>query len=138
MSSSDLMLHVEDTDPATAAQVAGKLADLMKAELGERPEPVKAAPVEVPGVKADPIAVAALILAIPPSLLAAVNLVDRAQKTEKIQKLIEWVRNQKQTYRNIRFKLVTPKGAVIQFDMSSGSEIQEIAAEARIMKDESE
>ena len=58
--------------------------------------------------RADPIAVTALVLAIPSAILASVHLADRIKKKEKIQRLIEWTKNKRKKSSKLSFHFSTP------------------------------
>lgn len=85
----DLRLHLEGGDAEAAA---AEIAALMEASFGRRPERARAGRSDGEGDKADPVAVAALVLAIPGAALATMDLAERVRLREKLGRLIELAR----------------------------------------------
>jgi hypothetical protein len=77
--------RIEGTDRAAAAD---ELQRLLEDELGIEPERVEVPVSEHDGRKGDPVAIAALILAVPGAVLATMDLAQRMRLREKIGKLI--------------------------------------------------
>jgi hypothetical protein len=102
----ELRLYLEG---AAAEQAAREIEDFFAQEFGH--PPVRVAP-EVQtdrGKKADPVAVAALILTIPSAILATLDLAERIQLRKKLRRLIDLVRRQK-----------AEKGTVIRLETPTG------------------
>lgn len=126
-----------------AEKVAAEFAELIEEEFGQRPTAVNmeemAANPETeeqeaekaldPGILGAYAGLAAAILSMPASLLAADDILGRMTKSKKIDRLLEWVKTKKKQSRDISFRMVTPKGLSIAFDMSSSTEIIEAASE---------
>ncbi|MDM8516445.1 hypothetical protein QUF76_09615 [Desulfobacterales bacterium HSG16] len=119
-----------------AEKVAAEFADLIKEEFGQRPtaanpgtEEQEAEKALDPGTLSAYAGLAAAILSMPASFLAADDMIGRMTQSKKIDRLLGWVKTKKQQSRDISFRMITPKGLSISFDMSSSTEIMEAASE---------
>jgi phosphotransferase system HPr-like phosphotransfer protein len=79
-----------------AEERAKALADFIEKEFGSRPQPVRQAKGMGPGKRVtrsvDPLTVAAVVLAVPATILAAMDLADRIKKKKKTDSLIQLVK----------------------------------------------
>lgn len=66
--------------------------------------------------KSDPVAVAALVLAIPAALLATWDLAKRMQLKEKVDRLIHWAREKTKKAPKTRMTIHLPNGIVVSLN----------------------
>lgn len=82
---SDLRLRVEGPNAET---IAAEVAVAVEAELGTAPARTAVAPRSGERERADPVAVAALVIAIPGAVLQAMDLAERVRLREKLERLL--------------------------------------------------
>ena len=82
---SELRLRIEGPGAETAAAEVGRAVE---AELGAVPARTAVTPRSGEGERADPVAVAALVLAIPGAVLQAMDLAERVRLREKLGRLL--------------------------------------------------
>lgn len=129
----ELRFHIEG--PASK-QIAQSLEAFLEAEFEVRPERREGDQgITPPGgrERTDPVAVAALIVAIPSGILAAMDLAERIHLKDKVQRLIEWVRKSK-TSPSDRIFLVFREGKVLPLDEATPAQIMD-AAKSESSKD---
>jgi hypothetical protein len=120
---------------AGAEEAAEEMAALIQRDLGITPEKFPARVTdENTGTRTDPIALAALILAIPSAVLATVELIERIRNKEKLDRLIEQSRKLQKKHSTTRIRIITPKGKVIELENITSSEMLDIAAEEKEKK----
>jgi tetratricopeptide (TPR) repeat protein/CHAT domain-containing protein len=110
-----------------AEETAKDLSDFLKNELGW--EPVRELQ-EVHSTRnmeraVDPLALAAVILALPSAVLAALDIVERMKKKKDIDKLIQWAKNQPG-----KITIITPEGTAIQLQKADSGNILDAANKA--------
>ncbi len=91
----DLEFHIEGEG---AEMTAAALQALIGEQFGQEPRRVSAPPSGREQEKSDPLAVAAFILAVPPAILATIDLAERLALKEKAQRLIDFARGQRQQH----------------------------------------
>lgn len=102
-----------------AAKAASELEALLRAELACDPartidSPTAPAPDNV--VRGgDPIAVTALVLAIPSALLAVSDLAQRVELVAKLRRLAQWAKQRRNAY-GTRVEVVPGEGQVLLLD----------------------
>jgi hypothetical protein len=107
-----LRLHLDGT---AADAAADELAAFFEAEFGRRPARLPAAGPGETGRKTDPVAIAALVLALPSAMLAAMDLAERIRLREKIARLIDLAR-----------RLKRDRGTAVRVETAAG--LQDLAA----------
>ncbi len=133
MSAPEIEFHVTGPD---ARRLADEFAELMAAELGTRPRPSSegdsrpSEPVRCRG--ADPVAVAALILAVPGAALAAADLAQRLELKQKLDRLLAWARDKLADDSQNRIEVVVPQGKTLELDRADSAEMIEIATEVTV------
>jgi len=98
-------------------QLAAELARRLTETFGVEPAP---APHRPPAKRvtrgADPVAVAAMILAIPGAVAATVDLAQRARLIPKLRQLIAWARELRRANPQSRIEVTTPDGRTTPLD----------------------
>ena len=79
--------------------------------------------------RSDPVAVAALVLAVPGAILASWDLVQRMKLTEKVERLIAWARRKKQENPTLTITLSLSGIRVTYLDRTEPEEILNALAE---------
>lgn len=87
----EIRLHL---DGDGADELADALTAFFDKEFGRRPHRSREKPETGGGDKADPVAVAALILSLPSATLAAFDLAERIKLRDKIVRLLALIRRQ--------------------------------------------
>jgi hypothetical protein len=129
MSASLLNLRVEGPD---AARVADELAAFIEAEFGTRPTPVAPPGPAGPGaepVRGDPWAVAAVLLAVPPTVLATWDLAQRLKLKARVERLLAWVKDKCRGVEARSITLTSPKPRAVRLDHVEVSVVIELAQE---------
>ena len=126
MPESDLELRVEGPD---AERIAAELAQVLEAELGTRPQRSSPGAPPSPALTrgTDPLAVAAIVLAVPGALLAATDLAQRLELKAKIDRLLAWVRGKVPEGTPNRIEVVDEDGRARRLDQAGAEEVMEIA-----------
>lgn len=130
MPDSDLEFRIEGPDASAAAH---ELADFLEARFGERPMrivPESAAGPESERAKTDPLAVVAVILAMPSAVLAATDLAKRLGIKQKAEDLISGLRDIVTRHLEIRI-YVSRKGRSIRADRAHSADIIQLAEPSR-------
>jgi hypothetical protein len=129
---SEVELRISGPD---AEALAAELAALVDDEFGTRPpvRPIRssAPPGEVMR-SADPVAVAALVLAVPGALLAASDLARRMEVSQKIGRLLEWARRKTPESTSNRLEIVDGDGRARRLDRVDSAEVIEIAVSVTV------
>ena len=117
-----------------AEEVAKELTALLEREFDQRAREMllQKGPGKK-GEKADPLAVAAFILALPAAALAAWDLVERLRMKKKVDLLIQWSKKHPG-----QITIITPSGNAIRLDTAGSGEILEAAEEAVPLQEKGE
>lgn len=121
MRDSDLKFRIEGPD---AERLAVELGELVESELGGRAERRPDAPPRDAVVRGDPLAVAAVVLAIPGALLAGADLARRLELKEKVGRLTAWARERAGGH---RVEVIDADGRGRPLDETEAAEVIEIA-----------
>lgn len=112
-----------------AAQAEQELQALFEAELGERAARLEApAAAERGATRSDPVAVAALILAIPSAILATMDLAQRLKLKQRVDRLLDWARSKRAADPGIELTLVTSDGRALPLDRAEAGEVLDALA----------
>jgi|GEM_PF-3489690 len=127
MSSNNLEIHVEG---AGAERLAEELQAIFEAELGERPQRIErpATVSHTDQYRGDLAAWCRVILAIPPALLAAVELAEKIELRKKVDRLLTRVKEMLAKNPQSRVTISSPKGDARRLDTAETAEILEICA----------
>ena len=123
MTENNFQLRVEGPDSEKTAQA---LSDFLEKEFDYRPNLLSKKQSqldEADQTKVDPVAIGALILALPGAILATVDLIERMKKKKKIDRLIEFTQQKAKANPGINISIVTPKGISIRLDVAESSQI---------------
>ncbi len=82
-----------------------------------------------PGQKGDPIAIAALVLAIPGGILATWDLVQRLQLKQKLETLIAWAKDKLRRDPKSNISIHLPNGIVLRLDQLSPQQVLDLVTE---------
>ncbi|MEM9294024.1 MAG: hypothetical protein AAGD01_20265 [Acidobacteriota bacterium] len=115
-----------------AEAVAGELAAWFEEQLDHRPRRVQESPAgKVPGTQhitrsggVDPVALTTLILAIPPSLLATMELAERLELKRKAERLGEWAKEAAYRFPGTEVRLERGN-RIVRLDQAAPPEILE-------------
>ncbi len=125
MTDSSLRLYVDGPD---AERLAGELSQVIEREFDARPRRELPSP---PGAGAarggDPVALAALVLAIPGAILAAADLAQRIKLREKVDRLIAWAKEKAGAGTPNRVEIIDAEGRAKRLDEAEVAEVIEIA-----------
>lgn len=126
MSDSDLKLRIEGPD---ADGLADELSLFLETEFGTRPtrrrDEERAQRTAV--LRGDPLALVAVALAIPGTILAASDLARRLELRQKAEKLIAWARGKTAADGGTRVEVIDGNGRARPLDQIEASEVLEIA-----------
>lgn len=129
MKRSNFKLRIEGE---RAEKISKDLAVFIKDELGW--EPVRELhEVRSPGNKekvVTPLALAAIILAVPSAVLAVLDIVERMKKRKEIDRLIQWAKNQPG-----KITIISPDGTAIQLENANSGKILDAANKAAQITD---
>jgi hypothetical protein len=124
-------LHFQLEGPRSEA-LASELSELVEAEFGERPAP--ATPRQGRETLEtyrgpDPLAVTAVVLAVPGAILATVDLAERLKLKQKVDRLIAWAKEKLKDDTANRILLRSRRGNIVPLDRAETSQIFELAEE---------
>jgi hypothetical protein len=107
-----------------AEEIAKELADNIEKEFGRRPESLSAESSSLRGItrSIDPVALAAIIVAVPSAILATADLVARMKKKDKMDKLLDWLNDKK-----VNVTITSPDGTTIKLDAAGSKNILDAA-----------
>ncbi|MCI0530342.1 MAG: hypothetical protein L0Y74_00080 [candidate division Zixibacteria bacterium] len=129
MAKADFQFQIEGEGAEKAAQ---ELARLFNEEFGTSLQPHKAPPQEREGVtRGDPVVIAALILSIPPAILAVMDLVDRIQKKKKLDTLLQESRQVEKKYSGVIIRIIKPDGTIVELVAVESREILDAAEKSQ-------
>jgi len=129
MPASDFKIQIKGRH---AEEVAKILSELIKKEFGYTPERVIQEPKKDTEKVVDPLTIAAIIITIPPALVATLDLIERRKTRDKLDLLIELVKKQQEKTPDTQTSLITPDGISKPIVRLNSLEI--IEAAAKIMK----
>jgi hypothetical protein len=115
------MLNVSGPE---AEKKAGELVDFIENEFAFKPVCRK------PGSgrrstgyrSVDPLAIAAFVVAVPSALVATIDLVERRKKKEKLDRLLQWLKD-----KNVQVTITTPNGTTLQLDAVKSADFLDAA-----------
>lgn len=121
------LFHIEGPD---GDETARELFDLLRAEFGVRPERMdrETRRRSDPDGMADPVAVVALIIAIPLAVLLPADPDQNDSVVEKLEKVVAWARDKKDRFPEDRFAVELSDGNVQPLDEISVDKMIEEAA----------
>ena len=112
-------LQIEGPD---AEDTANRLSELIEKKLGQKPS--RTIPEKPKGVvRTDPLAVAAIILAIPSALLAIRDLRDRSPKKETVEVIINFGDKEHKKNPETNITITVPKGSTVKLHMAEADDI---------------
>ncbi len=101
------------------AEIAAKeIGEIINEQFGYQPEvKISNGPTETPDKKIiDPVALSALILAIPGTVLTVLDITDRIRKRKKAAEIKKQIQNRVITKREVTVKIIDQKGIVKEFN----------------------
>lgn len=103
-----------------AEETARDLADFIEKEFDHKTESTRtASPQEQKRVRSfDPLSAAAFVVALPSAVLGALELLDRMKKKEKVDKLLQWLKDKK-----VQVTITAPDGTTINMDAAQSSDL---------------
>jgi hypothetical protein len=103
----------------SAKETARELADFIEKEFDHKTESTQTEPPqEQKRVRSfDPLSAAAFVVALPSAVLGALELLDRMKKKEKVDKLLQWLKDKK-----VHVTITAPDGAAINMDTAQSSD----------------
>jgi len=120
----DLKIRLEGQG---SEEAAGLLAQALEKELGHEPAIKRLEASGDQKTKLDPVAVAALLVAIPSGLLAAFDLVQRFKKKEKAAVVIEQAQSLVEGRPGLRITISTPGGTTVRLDRMDPNDLIDLA-----------
>jgi hypothetical protein len=130
MSEPQLQFHFRDSDSRGAAD---ELAQFLANELPDWQPRVEEQVLSAEGRKADPIAIIALVLSIPPAIQSSWDLAQRIKLKEKIDKLIAWAKDRSARGKVNPSVLLPPEGKAVPLDQAASQQILDaVAAQASV------
>lgn len=120
---------IEISGPEADA-IGMELAAWWKTEIGDelRPAAPSQAVLGEDQRGADPIAVAALILAVPSAIVATADLAKRIELTKKVGQFIAWVRGKRLQHSKLRIAVVDLQGRAIDVATATPPDVLEALA----------
>jgi hypothetical protein len=129
MSEPTLQFHFTDSESRGAAD---ELAQFLAKELPDWQPRVEKQVVSGEARKADPVAIIALILAIPPAIQSVWDLAQRIKLKEKIDKLIAWAKD-RSAHGKVNASVLLPEGKAVPLDQAAPQQILDaVAAQVRV------
>lgn len=126
MPETDIIFRIEGPD---AAEAAAELSREIEKTLGQKPGLKKADPPRTDDpVKVDPVAVAALVLAVPSALLAAADLVQRFKKKKQIDLIIEIAKKHNAENPETQIRISGPKGVSVHLHQADADSVIDMAS----------
>jgi hypothetical protein len=118
-----------------AEERAKELSSFIEKEFGERPVQQSKEKLQQRERfrSVDPLALAAIVLAVPSALLAATDLVARMKKKGKIDALIQWAKEQRHEG---SVTIIAPDGTAVHLHKTNSGEILDAASEEVLATDE--
>lgn len=108
--------------------VAEKIAAIVEDNLQTRPTIQQVHKQERHGMRGvDPVALAALILAIPATILATMDVLERMRKKSQAEKLLEQIEQVTQKYPRISVHLEAPDGSYIDIRRENSGKLLDAA-----------
>lgn len=127
MKDAQFQFYIEGPD---AGQAADELAEIFQAEFAHQPERrLPETGGQDPLTKTDPLAVAAIILAIPSAVLATIDLISRLQKKEKLDRVLAQSHKIEKTSRAANPDH-HPRGTSIELSKTNSAEVLDLASAA--------
>jgi len=128
MSEPQLQFHFRDSEFRGAAD---ELAQFLANELPDWQPRVEEQVLSGEARKADPIAIIALVLSIPPAIQSTWDLAQRIKLKEKIDKLIAWAKDRSARGKANPSVVLPPEGKAVPLDEAAPQQILDaIAAQA--------
>lgn len=128
MKDAQFQFYIEGPD---AGQAADELAEIFQAEFAHQPERrLPETGGQDPLTKTDPLAVAAIILAIPSAVLATIDLISRLQKKEKLDRVLAQSHKIEKKHRGLQIRIITPRGTSIELSKTNSAEVLDLASAA--------
>ena len=109
--------------------LARELSDLLSNEFDGWPQHTTNKTIAPVGEqKSDPVAIAALIIAVPAAVLATWDLAQRIQVKQKIDRLISWAKRKESEAPETQMTIHLPGGAVVRLDQVKPESILDVLA----------
>ncbi len=125
----DLQMRIEGPD---AERLAAELAEVLEAEFGTPPQRRPIGALQDLNRDADSLAVVAIVLAVPGSLLAAANLAQRLELKTKIDRLLAWVRGKAPDGTPNRIEVLNGDGRAQRLDQAETEDVVDIAVQLSV------
>ena len=115
---------------AQAKDAANDFVKIIEQEFGVKPKPVTPnTSVDQTTKGVEPLALTAVILTIPPALLAAIDLVDRIKKKKQLDTVLQKTQKIQKTKTELKIHILTPKGTKIEIHSVTSAELLDAASE---------
>ncbi|MBK8254966.1 MAG: hypothetical protein IPK82_20200 [Polyangiaceae bacterium] len=111
-----------------AEETRAELEAWWKTEMGEALQRVTAGPgsAKENARGPDPVAVTALVLAIPSAIVATLDLVKRIELTKRVNRWIDWVREKRAKHPKVRIVLLDKDGRPLDVAKAQASDVFEV------------
>jgi len=123
---SDFKIHVQGPD---AQKVAAGLSDLIEKQLGERPDQEAQGTARTDVKSIDPVALAAVILSVPATLLTVRDLLSRAKKKKDVDGFIRQAIEYHSQNPDSEIRITLPDGSSVNLQKADSTRLLDAANE---------